>query len=48
MDRLTAEDLVMLWPDQIWPQEIGCLAVLDGKNLFDADGLFLIENVHAR
>ena len=47
MDRLTAEDLVMLWPDQLWPQEIGCLAVLDGENLFDADGLFLIENVHA-
>jgi WS/DGAT/MGAT family acyltransferase len=29
MDRLTPEDLVMLWPDGIWPQDIGALAVLD-------------------
>ena len=30
MDRLTDEDQRMLWPDEIWPQEIGALAVLDG------------------
>ena len=30
VDRLTDEDQRMLWPDEIWPQEIGALAVLDG------------------
>jgi hypothetical protein len=47
MERLTAEDLVLLWPDERWPQEIGCLAVLDGGGLLDADGYFLIEKVRA-
>ena len=22
MERLTAEDMVMLWPDEVWPQEM--------------------------
>ncbi len=30
VDRLTDEDQRMLWPDEIWPQGIGALAVLDG------------------
>ena len=30
VDRLTDEDQRMLWPDEIWPQDIGALAVLDG------------------
>ena len=30
MERLTAEDRLMLWPDERWPQDIGALAVLDG------------------
>ena len=47
MERLTAEDLVMLSPDERWPQEIGCLAVLDGGSLLDPDGRFLIEKVRA-
>ena len=45
IERLTAEDEVMLWPDQIWPQDIGALAVLDGNNLLDPDGRFRIEAV---
>ena len=45
MERLTAEDLVMLWPDELWPQEIGCLAVFDGQSLVEPDGRFLIEKV---
>jgi diacylglycerol O-acyltransferase len=45
MDRLTAEDLIVLWPDEIWPQEIGALAVLDGSTLFDSDARFRIETV---
>jgi diacylglycerol O-acyltransferase / wax synthase len=47
MDRLTAEDMVMLWPDELWPQEIGCLAVLDGASLIDPEGRFRIEDVRA-
>jgi diacylglycerol O-acyltransferase / wax synthase len=43
IERLTAEDLLMLWPDEIWAQDIGALAVLDGSNLFDPDGRFRIE-----
>jgi hypothetical protein len=30
VDRLTDEDQRMLWPHEIWPQEIGALTVLDG------------------
>ena len=37
MQRLTADDLVMLWPDTRWPQDIGALAILDGRGLFDPD-----------
>lgn len=35
MERLTAEDRLMLWPDERWPQDIGVLAVLDGASLID-------------
>ncbi len=45
MERLTAEDQLMLWPDEIWPQDIGALAVLDGSSLFDPDGSFRIGDV---
>ncbi len=45
MERLTAEDQVMLWPDKIWPQDIGALAVFDGSSRLDADGRFRIEAV---
>ena len=33
MQRLTAEDRLMLWQDERWPQEIGALVVLDGACL---------------
>lgn len=45
IERLTAADELMLWPDEIWPQDIGALAVLDGTNLLDPDGRFRIEAV---
>lgn len=48
IERLTVEDEFMLWPDEIWPQDIGALAVLDGQNLFDPAGLFRIDAVTAK
>lgn len=45
IDRLSAEDRIMLWGDEVWPQEIGALAVLDGSSLLDPDGRFQIEVV---
>jgi hypothetical protein len=45
IDRLTAEDRIMLWGDEVWPQEIGALAVLDGTGLLDPAGRFWIEAV---
>jgi diacylglycerol O-acyltransferase / wax synthase len=44
MERLGAQDLMMLWPEeQGWSQDIGALAILDGRRLLDADGRFRIE-----
>jgi diacylglycerol O-acyltransferase len=45
VDRLTDEDQRMLWPDEIWPQDIGALAVLDGSSLAGPDGRLRIEAV---
>ena len=39
MERLTAEDQLMLWPDEIWPQEIGAVAVLDGRAVLDGSAV---------
>jgi hypothetical protein len=36
MERLSAEDQLMLWPDEIWPRDIGALAVLDGSDASSA------------
>src|SRR5690349_20458546 len=44
VDRLTDEDQHMLWPDEIWPQEIGALAVPDG-GLADPGGRVRVEAV---
>jgi hypothetical protein len=39
LDRVPAPDLMLIWPEEEgWPQEIGALAILDGRLLFDADG----------
>jgi diacylglycerol O-acyltransferase / wax synthase len=49
MERLTAADLSMVWPEDFgWPQDIGVLAVLDGSDLVDADGRLAIERVRDR
>ena len=42
VDRLTAEDQLMLWPDETWPQEIGALAILDATRLPGPGGRFPI------
>ncbi|HEY3262976.1 MAG TPA: wax ester/triacylglycerol synthase family O-acyltransferase [Pseudonocardiaceae bacterium] len=45
MERLTAQDLMSLWPDELgWPMDIGALAILDGTGLLDPDGRFRIED----
>jgi WS/DGAT/MGAT family acyltransferase len=37
---------MMLWPEDLgWAQDIGALAILDGRRLLDADGRLLIEPV---
>jgi diacylglycerol O-acyltransferase / wax synthase len=43
VERLSAEDQLILWPDEVWPQDIGAMGVLDGKSLLDSDGRFQIE-----
>jgi hypothetical protein len=45
MKRLAAEDRLMLWPDEFWPQDIGALAILDGARLLDPDGRFRTDVV---
>jgi diacylglycerol O-acyltransferase / wax synthase len=44
MERLTAEDCLILWPDEVWPQDVGAVGVLDGGSLLDSDGRFRIED----
>jgi diacylglycerol O-acyltransferase len=43
LERLSAEDRLILWPDKVWPQDIGAVGVLDGSSLIDSDGSFRIE-----
>jgi diacylglycerol O-acyltransferase len=46
MERLTASDLFMLWPDDLgWSQDIGVLAILDGTRLLDPDGSVRIQAI---
>lgn len=45
IDRLTAEDRVMLSASRAWPQDIVALAVLDATVLTDARGRFRIDVV---
>ena len=49
MDRLTAQDLFMLWGGDFgWSQDIGVLAILDGTRLLDPDGRVRIDEVRRR
>ncbi len=49
MERLTAQDLLMLWADDFgWSEDIGVLAVLDGDRLLDGDGRVQVDEVRRR
>jgi diacylglycerol O-acyltransferase / wax synthase len=44
--RLARADLAMLWPDDAgWPSDVGLIAVLDGRELVDADGRLPIDEL---
>jgi diacylglycerol O-acyltransferase len=43
IERLTAEDELMLWPDEVWPQDIGALVLMESGHLVGPDGAFRIE-----
>lgn len=45
LDRLSADDRLMLWSDPLWPQDVGAVAVLDGSTLLDATGRFRLDAV---
>lgn len=45
MERLNADDQLMLWGDKSWPQHIGGIAILDGGGLLNNDGQLRIEAV---
>jgi WS/DGAT/MGAT family acyltransferase len=45
VDRLGAEDRMMLSISEAWPQDIGAVVVLDGTSLLDDGGRFRIERV---
>jgi diacylglycerol O-acyltransferase / wax synthase len=40
LDRLSADDRLILWPDAVWPQDVGALLILGGGSVLDADGGF--------
>jgi WS/DGAT/MGAT family acyltransferase len=43
LDRLTADDRLVLWTDAVWPQDVGVLAILEGGPLLEPDGRFRLE-----
>ncbi|MFC9555260.1 wax ester/triacylglycerol synthase family O-acyltransferase [Rhodococcus sp. NPDC056960] len=46
MERLTAQDVMTLWPDRAgWSQDIGLVAVLDAGDFVGTDGRFLLGDV---
>jgi WS/DGAT/MGAT family acyltransferase len=47
VDRLTADDRIVLWMDTTWAQDIGVVAVLDGGDLVDARGGVRLDEVRA-
>ncbi|HEV2930366.1 MAG TPA: wax ester/triacylglycerol synthase domain-containing protein, partial [Propionibacteriaceae bacterium] len=49
LERLTAQDLLMLWADDFgWSEDIGVLAILDGAPLLDNEGRVRVDEVRRR
>ena len=47
VDRLTADDQIVLLADDRWPQDVGLLALLDGASLVGDDGQVALDAVRA-
>lgn len=44
VERLSAQDLSMLWPDDLgWPQDIGAIGILDGGSLVEGTGRVRVD-----
>src|SRR4051794_39144159 len=48
IERLSAEDALMLWPDEVWPQDVGALVMLEGDGLLAGDGRLRLDEVRER
>src|SRR5688500_16132838 len=48
IERLSPGDRLMLFAGDTWPQEIGALAVLDGRGLWDRDGALRLGELRDR
>jgi diacylglycerol O-acyltransferase / wax synthase len=49
LERLTPQDLLMLWPqDHGWPEDIAALAVIDGTGLLDDAGRVRLDAIRGR
>jgi WS/DGAT/MGAT family acyltransferase len=48
VERLSSTDRLMLLADDIWPQEIGALVILDGHALRNSDGSLRIHDLRRR
>jgi WS/DGAT/MGAT family acyltransferase len=47
LDRLTADDRLVLWSDVVWPQDVGMVAVLEGGPLLDPQGRLRLEEARS-
>ncbi|GAB3433589.1 wax ester/triacylglycerol synthase family O-acyltransferase [Phycicoccus ginsengisoli] len=47
VDRLTADDRIVLWMDATWAQDVGVVAVLEGGPLLDTGGDIRLDEVRA-
>lgn len=47
LQRLTADDRIVLWTDAAWAQDVGVIAVLEGEPLQDRDGALRLDEVRA-
>ena len=38
IERLSADDRLLLLSDKVWPQDVGVVVILDGGHLLDEEG----------